>query len=158
MKTKAFRIIKKNQLTHAFDGEGARLYGGRWNSKGTSIVYSAGSRALAALEVIVHLSSSLFQLDFLIIELEFDSKLVKKIHRDELPTLWRSDQPIIATQHIGNQWLKGGSSPILDVPSSIIPEESNYLLNPRHPDFHSICIGKPQPFCFDLRLNKAKKD
>ena len=158
MNTKAFRIIKKTQLPHAFDGEGARLYGGRWNSKGRPTVYCADSRALAALEVMVHLSSSLFQLDFLIIELEFDSKLVEKIRRDDLPRAWRGAQPTLVTQQIGNQWLKTGSSLALDVPSSIIPEESNYLLNPQHPDFLSICIGKPQPFCFDLRLKRAKKD
>ena len=152
MNITAFRIVKRIQVAHAFNGEGARLYGGRGNAEGIPIIYCAGSRALAGLEVLVHLPSPLLQLDFMIIETQFDSRFVQQISIADLPPGWQNDQPVLATKNMGNQWAKEGNSLVLAVPSTIIPEEPNYLINPEHPDFKAIQVGQPQEFSFDQRL------
>lgn len=154
MKAFAYRIVKAQRAYHAFDGEGARLAGGRWNSEGTPIVYAACSRALAGLEMLVHLQSALLKMSYVVIETQFDSKRVQRICIEDLPTDWRNDQPILANKLIGDQWVKEAASAVLAVPSAIVPEELNYLINPRHPDFKKIKIGEPENFSFDARLIK----
>lgn len=154
MNTRAFRIVKAQQTDRAFDGEGARLYSGRWNSAGTPMVYTAASRALAALEMLVHFSSPLLKLHYVIIEVQFDSRWVQTIPMNDLPRVWRNNQPVLLTKQIGDQWVKEKISAVLAVPSAIIPEEFNYLLNPQHPDCTKIKISKPRDFSFDTRLVK----
>jgi len=152
LKTRAYRIVKARRAEGAFDGEGARLNGGRWNSKGTRMVYTAGSRALAGLEMLVHLTSSLLRMGYVVIEAEFDSRLAKAVRLEDLPKDWATSQPTAATQALGDSWARGATSPILAVPSAIIHEELNYLFNPLHRDFARIRIGELKPFAFDSRL------
>lgn len=154
MNTRSYRIVKAKRAAGAFDGEGARLAGGRWNSEGTAVVYTAGSRALAGLEMLVHLPSALLKLNYVTIETQFDSKLARRVALAELPGAWRNDQPILATKLIGDKWVREATSAVLIVPSVIVPEEFNYLLNPGHPDFKKIKIGEPEDFSFDARLIK----
>ncbi len=145
----AWRIVKEKHAATAFSGEGARLYGGRWNSPGTSVVYTSGSRALAALESLVHLNPPVM-FSYVALSAGFDEALVEKAV--ELPADWR-DQPVPAsTKAIGDLWVKEARSAVLELPSVIIPGESNFLINPAHPDFQKIAIGKPEPFGFDSRL------
>jgi RES domain-containing protein len=148
----AWRIVKAQHQAAAFDGEGARLYGGRWNSRGLPVVYAAATPALAALELLVHLGNSAALVSYVTIACTFDEALVLRVDRHRLPKDWRSSPARPELALVGDAWLKDGTSAVLEVPSAIIPAESNYLLNPRHDGFASIDIGRAQPFEFDLRL------
>ena len=147
---RAWRIIKAKHAAGAFDGEGARLLGGRWNSSGTRIIYTSGSAALAALEMLVHLGRMTTLPAYVVISCDFDEKLVMGV--DKLPKNWRTFPAPPEAQTIGDEWVKGGKSPVLRVPSAVIPAESNYLLNPAHAKFGKIRIGEPEKFELDLRL------
>lgn len=146
--------MKKRYAASAFDGEGARVYGGRWNSPGVPVVYVASTRSLAALEMAVHLDRSTFLSSFVVIPCEFDERLVTTVAHDALPAQWRRDPPPSELAQIGDTWAKAAQSAVLAVPSAIIEEETNFLLNPVHPDFSKIPIGEPQDFEFDQRLLK----
>jgi RES domain-containing protein len=147
----AWRIVKEKHATTAFDGQGAWLFGGRWNSRGTRIVYTSGTLALAALESLVHLNPPV-AFKYVAIPLEFDEALLETITIAGLPTNWTEEPPPPATMKLGDLWIKQARSAVLELPSAVIPAESNYLLNPAHPDFKKIAIGKPVPFSFDQRL------
>lgn len=145
----AWRIVKEKHAATAFNGEGARLYGGRWNSPGMSVVYTSGSMALAALESLVHLYPPVI-FKYVAIPIQFDDALVEKVAA--LPSDWTEEPPSPSTKDIGDLWIREARSAVLELPSVIIPEEPNYLLNLAHPDFRKIAIGKPVPFSFDPRL------
>jgi RES domain-containing protein len=146
----AWRIVKGKHAATAFDGEGARLHGGRWNSIGIRVVYVSGSKSLAALETLVHLEMPVISC-FVAIPVEFQSNLIETLSPNRLPTDWNTEPASPAAQHIGDSWVKSCRSAILAVPS-ILTGETNYLLNPAHPNFKKIRTGKPQPFTFDPRL------
>lgn len=147
----AWRIVTRQWADNGFDGEGARLYGGRWNSPGRAVVYLADSRALVALETLVH-HPSIPDIGYVRFPVQFKSSLVERIPlervREELDSLVVAPQ----TQAVGDDWLEQSSKPVLEVPSAIIPEEKNYLLNPKHPKFGQIEIGALESFAFDPRL------
>jgi RES domain-containing protein len=147
-----WRIVKSRRARSAFDGEGARLYGGRWNSPGTRIVYVAGSVSLAVLEVLVHLGDVGVLSSYSLCAVEFEDGLIEPLDRSKLPADWRSYPAPPGSREIGDAWVKGGSSVILEVPSAVVERESNYLINPAHPDFASVNVGEPEPFEFDSRL------
>jgi RES domain-containing protein len=151
----AWRIVQERHAAQAFNGEGARLFGGRWNSPGVAVVYAAGSRALAALELLVHLDSPLILKTFVLCRVEFDERLARTLEPGEIPKNWRADPVPRSTQATGDAWIKGAESAVLRVPSVIVPEEWNYLLNPKHPDFSKIQVGQPSPFDFDPRLHRG---
>ena len=138
----------------AFDGEGARLLGGRWNTPGKRVVYTAESAALAALEMLVHLGRMTILPAYVVISCDFDEKLVADMDRSKLPANWRTFPAPAALQAIGDAWLQNGKSAVLRVPSAIVPGEHTYLLNPAHPKFGRIIIGAPERFELDLRLLK----
>jgi RES domain-containing protein len=150
----AWRIVKRRHARTAFTGEGARLYGGRWNSPGVAIVYTAESQSLAALEMVVHLESSELLDDYVVFEVGIDESLVLKIEWSQLPRNWRADPPPPKVPEIGDAWAAAGKSAVLQVPSATLPSECNFLLNPCHPDFPRLVIGKPSPFQFDARLSR----
>jgi RES domain-containing protein len=150
----AWRIVKKAHASNAFDGEGARLFGGRWNSPGIAVVYVASTRALAALEMAVHLDHATLLQSFVLRSCEFDERLVTTTDRSTLPTNWRSDPAPLETAAIGDAWVRRSESAVLAVPSAIIEEETNFLLNPLHPDFTQIRLGPLRHFEFDTRLIK----
>jgi RES domain-containing protein len=145
----ASRIVKARHAATAFDGEGAWLYGGRWNSRGTRVVYTSATLSLAALENLVHLNPPV-PLKYVAFSIKFDGRLVEKL--TTLPEEWQEEPPPASTQFIGDLWVKQARSAVLELPSVIIPDEANYLLNPAHPDFRKIVIGIPKPFSFDPRL------
>ena len=148
----AWRIVKRKHAKTAFTGEGARLYGGRWNSPGVAIVYTAESQSLAALEMVVHLDSPELLRSYVVVEVGIDESMVAKVERIQLPRNWRADPPPHKVREIGDAWAAAGASAVLQVPSAILPAEHNFLLNPRHRDFPRLIIGKPSPFQIDLRL------
>ncbi len=148
---RAWRIVKEKYAATAFNGEGASRTGGRWNSRGTWIVYTSGAKSLAALETLVHLNPPM-PFKYAVFPIEFDDALVEKIAPADLPADWTDEPPPPLTQAIGDLWVKQARSAVLELPSVIIPSEPNYLLNPAHPDFKEIVIGKPESFSFDPRL------
>ena len=147
----AWRIVKEKYAATAFNGEGASRTGGRWNSRGVWVVYTSASRSLAALETLVHLNPPvLFR--YVTLRMEFDDGLVEKADSDPLPVDWIEHPPPPSTKDMGDRWVAEGRSAVLELPSVIIPGESNYLLNPAHPDSRHFVIGKPERFAFDPRL------
>jgi RES domain-containing protein len=115
-------------------------------------VYTSQSAALAALELLVHLGRASILGAYVLIPCTFDDAVVSRVDRKRLPRNWRSYPAPAALQLIGDQWVKSGTSAVLEVPSAVIATDSNYLLNPHHGDFQAIRVGDPQPFQFDLRL------
>jgi len=147
----AWRITKARYAAHAFDGEGARLAGGRWTSPGHPVVYTAENAALAALEMLVHLDAA-GRPAYALIPCTFPSDLVLRLDRRRLPAAWRTYPAPAVLQQLGDAWVKSATSAVLNVPSAVIDVQSNYLLNPGHPDFATVRIGKAAPFDFDVRL------
>lgn len=146
----AWRIVKEKHVPTAFSGEGAARVGGRWNSRGVAVVYASATRSLAALETLVHLNPPIF-LKYKIIRIEFAKELVGEIV-SALPGDWKQEPPPPSTRQIGDAWVRESRSAMLALPSIIIPDENNYLLNPAHPGFHKVIIHPPEDFIFDPRL------
>lgn len=148
----AWRIVKRRFAEHALDGEGARLHGGRWNTPGRPVVYTSESRALAVLEVLAGLGSARPLSAYVLIGLAFDASRVTAVEPEGLPEGWRAAPPPAATRRIGDLWLERAESVALRVPSALVPAESNYLLNPRHPDFDAVRVAGPELLELDPRL------
>ena len=138
----------------AFTGEGAASFGGRWNSVGVPVVYVAGSAALAALELLVHLELEDLYEEFVLFEVGFEESLVEAVGIEKFPRNWQSELPEPELQQIGDEWAASARSVVLRVPSAIIDDDWNYLLNPLHREFRKIKLGKPRKFRFDSRLIK----
>ncbi len=155
MITTAWRIVKAKYKDSALDGEGARLHGGRWNNKGAPVVYTAGSLALATLELVVNLPNEELLQKYVRIPVIFSSKLVCEIDLTALQDDWTDNPAPISTKLLGDKWVQDRESVILKVPSAIIPEEVNYLINPLHSGFKKIEIGSPVVYFFDPRIKKA---
>jgi RES domain-containing protein len=150
-----WRIVKAKHAASAFDGEGARRYGGRWNPRGTPVVYLGGTLSLAALETFVHLAPEDARLALVAMEVIVpDSVKIAELPTKSLPPDWRNEPPPHATQAIGLDWAKRNETALLRVPSIIVPREFNYLLNPGHRDFTKLKIQPPIPFGFDSRMWK----
>ena len=150
----AWRIVKPYRVADAFSGEGAQIYGGRWNPIGLAMVYAAESKSLAALEILVHVDAAELLDNYLCIPIHFDSQLLRTLDFRDLPDDWRSPLLPSSTRRMGQTWAEDGLSVVLKVPSVLVPGESNYLINPRHPNFGKLKIGAPEPFEFDSRLLK----
>jgi len=143
--------MKHEFVATAFDGEGARLYGGRWHSPGRAVVYTSASTSLGLLEQMVHAEEGLPP-SYLTIPVTFDVGLVEKLEAVKLPSRWQASPPPFELQRIGNEWVDSMRSCILEVPSVLVPHESNFILNPEHPDFASTEIGEPIDLEIDSRL------
>lgn len=155
MMIRAWRITKAKHAATAFTGHGAKSYGGRWNSPGTAVVYVAGSESLAILEMLVHLQAQDLMRRYVIFQVSFDDALMASVDPTTLPKSWRKSPSLASVQQIGDDWIAGGTSAVLRLPSAIVPSEWNYLLNPAHPDFAQITIAPKQPITFDPRLIKS---
>ena len=155
--TKAWRIVRKKRLPDAFTGEGARLGGGRWNHVGTPVVYVSETLSLAALELFIHFTRKDIKLSKSLVAIPIeipDSLKITEVSIKELKADWRMSPPSNSTKDIGTEWAQNGVSPILRVPSAVIPHEFNLVLNPKHSDFIMIKIGKEQSFMLDERMWK----
>ncbi len=152
---RAWRLVPKIHAADAFSGDGARLKGGRWNHKGMPVVYVSENLALAVLEAFVSLSVCKSNIPYVYIPTEIpESVLIEEFKPADLPKDWRELPPPASTKDMGANWAKSMRTPILRVPSAIIPIESNFVLNTYHPDFKKIKIGNPQTFSFDPRMWK----
>lgn len=152
-----FRIEREKYLNSALSGIRASLSEGfRWNSLSTRIVYTAESRALAILEVSVHLDlQEDLPTDRYLITLEIPDEVeILELDQIDLPLNWDAKPPIIETQLIGDDFVNQQSAAVLKVPSAIVPEEYHYLINPLHPDAQKIKVTTSKQLLFDTRLKK----
>lgn len=146
-----WRLLTARFAETAFSGEGARLYGGRWNPKGVPMVYASGSQSLAMLEMLVQ--DEPLRARYVMIPATLPRGMkVERLTPERLPADWRDAAAREGLREIGSDWVARRSSAVLAVPSVVIPAETNYLLNPLHPAFAKIAIGQPQAFVTDLRL------
>lgn len=137
----------------ANSGEGAAKFGGRWNLVGTPVIYAAQSASLAALEVLVHYS--ILPRDFVLTEIHVPENLaIIRLEAVALPAGWDDEVVAIETRELGEQWVRARRSALLSVPSSIIPNERNFVINPAHPAFRRIKFLPSAPFRFDSRLSR----
>jgi RES domain-containing protein len=150
---RCYRIVQPRHAARALSGEGARLYGGRWSPPGRPCVYAADSRALATLEMLVHLPGHTRSLPYRLLTIEVPDESVTRA--PHLPTAWNAMPPGRASQTVGAEWLAARKTAALMVPSVIIPEESNLLLNPQAPGFDAIRVLEERDLRFDLRLPDA---
>jgi RES domain-containing protein len=146
------RYAEERATGGALSGEGARGYGGRWNSRGTALAYTAGSRSLALLEVLVHTESTRLLGRYVLLPVTFDAHLVETLEADQLPDDWRSHPAPASTQAIGDAWVRSQRSIVLRVPSVILPAEPNFIINPLHDDFGALLIGQPEGLDVDGRF------
>ncbi len=153
----AWRLIKKKHLPDALSGEGARLGGGRWNHTGIPVVYASATLSLAVLELFIHftrrdiaISKCLLAIPVLIP----DTITTIVVNVQDLAPGWNSSPPPDFTRDIGTEWVRSAASAVLRVPSAIIPEEHNFVINVKHSDFVNITVGESRPFALDDRAWK----
>ena len=146
-----WRLCKRRHA--AFDGEGARRVGGRWNRRGSPVVYVSSSLSLAALELLVHADPALLPDDLVAVDADLPAALRRReISERELPRGWRRTPPPEALADLGAAWLASRETAVLAVPSALVPHERNFLLNPAHEDFPRIRVGTAVAFSLDPRL------
>ena len=148
----AWRLTKTKFAGAPLNGDGARLYGGRWNSPGVSVVYFAESVSLAVLEVLVHLEAPRFLESYSLVRIDFEESAVRTLTPAELPSTWGDYPAPEEAQAIGDTWVDSSESVLLKVPSAIIPFEHILLLNPAHPGTDDVVVSQPVPFRLDPRL------
>jgi RES domain-containing protein len=136
-------------------GIGAALQGGRWNSKGTEMIYTAANRSLAMAEVAVHISIGNLPAGFMMLTIDIpDDVSMEELNVDQLPPNWNQFPPLKETQRYGDQFISTGTACVLKVPSAVTKGDFNFLINPAHPQFKKIKISAYDPFPFDRRLFK----
>lgn len=152
----AWRITTIPDTARAFSGDGARTHGGRWNSKGTRLIYTADYPAAAILEQLVQMSSvASFPIHYLF-RVGLPEALVSVVDPATIPATWREAARDPAVQALGDAWAAARTSLGLQVPSAVAPYHVNYLINPLHPDFPALTITAPERFALDPRLLPAQ--
>lgn len=152
-----WRIAKHTAEYEATDlsGGGAKATGGRWNSKGTSVVYAATSISLATLETLAHLGDNISIRNTFLVQISVPQSVWKRrelIEAKSLPATWVAEPPGLTTIRHGDQWIAGISAPLLLVPSVIVPEEYNVLINPSHSQAKDITAVVLRQYVYDPRL------
>lgn len=147
-----WRISRFAARDQAFDGEGARKYPGRWNAAGVPVVYASSVLSLAALELLVHLDVRHARVPLYAFSVDVPARLVETLAAADLPRGWDDPVSPAPAQAFGTAWARSGRSLALRVPSAVVPEEWNAVLNPAHPAFPRLEIDGPRPFAFDSRL------
>jgi RES domain-containing protein len=148
----AWRIVRASRAKTAFTGEGPWRYGGRWNSPGVRVVYVSEHQSTAALEVFANRVPFILEERYKAFQLEWPDSLTELFPIKKLPPNWRVYPPPAETREIGDQWIRERRSTVLALPSVISPADTNFLLNPEHPDFKRIRIAPAVDYDFDPRL------
>lgn len=158
MTVSVYRITKHRYRDQVFTGLGGLYASGRWTPRGRPVVYTSQSISLAVLEYALNykrhgwLPASVLGRAMIPGELKIESLSISALPED-----WRDPDPPPTLREIGENWLRRTEAVCLRVPSAIVPEESNYLLNPRHPDFEKLTLSLPEPFNFDRRLGRSRR-
>ncbi len=147
-----WRLVKTKYAATPFDGERARLYGARWNSPGNRVAYASSNSALAVLEVLVHMTGGGSLPGYSIVCASLPDSLVDVIDSADLPGNWDSDPVPPELQSVGDAWLASARSLALQVPSALVRDSYNFLINPEHGDFGRVTIISSEPFDFNRRL------
>jgi RES domain-containing protein len=151
-----WRLCRAPNGAEAFSGEGARRFGGRWNSRGVPMVYASTSLALAAIELFVHLEPGQAPSDLVYLSAILpEGEPARSLQVNELPPAWWTDNAAAgpgSTRDLGDSWIRDRSSLALLVPSVPIRAEWNVLINPRHSRIGELKVDAPQPFVFDARM------
>lgn len=151
--TRVYRILRKPYAKAPFDGEGARRYGGRWSSPGIRLAYASAHLSLAMIEYFVHLDRDDPPPDLVVAVADVPDDVSRvKVSQGSLPASWRQTPAPVELAAIGNRFARRRRAAILVVPSALAPDESNWLLNPNHPDFTRVRIHPPEPFAYDARF------
>jgi RES domain-containing protein len=133
-------------------GGGAYRRGGRWNSRGRAVVYMSESLSLCILENLVHMVKVPMLRNFKSIWVDIPEPLIHTLQQKDLPPTWKAVPAPQETKQIGDRWFDKKESPVLKVPSTVVPDEWNFILNPMHPGFNELKIGEVRDFKFDERL------
>jgi len=153
-----WRVTRKAHADEPLSGEGARRFGGRWNHAGTPVVYTSGTLSLAVLEYLVNLPISDLPDDLVSIQIQVPDELSRAdVSVDDMPDNWRTFPAIEELKDIGTEWIRAGKSAMLVVPSVVIPNELNYLINPAHPETARVRVLSVDPFALDARLYRTQK-
>ena len=152
-KIRIFRICKYKRAKH-LSGFRAGLKGTRWNRRGTSLLYTASHRSLVFVEILVHLGNCFPEEDYAIVTLEIPDENITFFDSNLLPVLWYKIFEPAGQAEFTDQWLIEEQSVAFSVPSAVIIQETNYLINPLHPDFQEIKIRNIEKFNFDDRFFK----
>ncbi|MBN1311068.1 MAG: RES domain-containing protein [Anaerolineae bacterium] len=154
---KVYRISKERYIKD-LSGEGARIYGGRWNRKGTSVLYTAENRSLATVEYLVHLPIALVPEDTYIAELTIPDHIeYEQVQIKDLPPQWAIYPAPLVLADIGEDWIRKNETLLLKVPSSVVRGEWNVLINPKHRLFNKVKLTDVKAYSFDERLLKTHK-
>jgi RES domain-containing protein len=152
-----FRLGKHAYRNELFSGQGGLLASGRWTSRGRPVVYTSASISLAVLEYTVNYRRRGWVPATVLGRAVVPAGVrVQTISVEALPTNWFAADPPPQLQKMGAEWLERGETAVLKVPSAVITEEWNYLLNPLHVDFQKLRLGAPQPFNFDRRVARSR--
>ncbi len=147
--------LSKQAYINDLSGYGAEKTGGRWNSKGIPMLYTAASRALAVVEIAVHVPFGIIPIDYYLATIEIPDKVsIPRVEITDLPPNWNTNPFIKTTQLIGDGFIKNNKHLMVQVPSATVSGDHNYLINPRHPDFKNVRIRSIDAFEFDSRLFK----
>ena len=148
-----WRICRAPFAENPLSGKGGLFASGRWHGRGRRVVYTSATLSLAALEMLAHVDRDNAPDDLVRIEIEPpEGAAVERVRRDRLPAGWRTLPAPAELKRLGNEWLDGRRTPLLEVPSSVVPEESNFLVNPEHPDVARFRVVSTAPFGYDPRL------
>ncbi len=149
---RCYRIVKQAYAL-PLSGRGAALYGGRWNSPGVEVIYTAEHRSLALLEMLVHISWQSIPKNLVLLSLRFpDDVPMLMIEQETLPAEWQQHTYGASTRQWGDRLVRENKHLIMRVPSAILTQEFGYVINPAHPAFSRIEIVASEPFLPDARL------
>ncbi len=151
-------VFRLSSAKYANDlsGTGAKIHGGRWNRKGDAVLYTAGTRALALVEVLVHTTNAFLPLNYRLITIYIPDDSILTIPTKSLPDDWNNIEPSDSTTKISTSWLSATEYLTMRVPSVVVEGEYNFLINPAHPDFSKVKVLRNEAFNFDNRFMKQK--
>ena len=150
---RVYRILRKRYVKNPLDGEGAYLFGGRWSSPGTRLAYTAEHLSLAMVEYFVHIEADNPPNDLVVVAADIPESVARKVlTKRDLPADWRQLPAPATLAAIGDSFASERKTAVLVVPSALAPSESNWLINPLHPQFAAIQLRPPEPFQYDARF------
>lgn len=155
-----WRLEKERYLEEAFRGIGSLKTAGRWHHKGTQVAYASEHPGVAVLEKLAWIGryERVRDSNYLLLPLHLDpDKHLERIEETELPEDWDSFPHRDETREIGTRWYEEERSPVLAVPSAVLPLAENFLVNPFHPEAHDLKRGEPEPFSWDARLFQRER-